>query len=257
MRINICFTGNNRLFQQDSKCGKNKPYNLVASKKNFDTVFFLSSILDKITGVEIGKANLVEEKTDRKIRAIVTYQEITEGTRIKKHVYRIYSPSKKLLGYMRLGDSSQYDEHLYNHGFNTDYLHVSFIDTINNGDYQGIGKSLIQIAVEKSIKMGYKGRLKVTADNISNSKLRQFNKNGGCPTGFYYEQCGFRSDPDEYFTDTNAKENDAKIEKELQQLRKEGKNPNLAKLNWTKMYLPEETIKDFWCSKIKDNSILN
>lgn len=104
-----------------------------------------------------------------------------------------------------------------------------------NKSYKGIGTALMQIAIEKSFKYGFEGRLMLDAARNSH--------------GFHYLM-GLRTFP-LYFS-----ERDEIIKDELEKAKKENREPITSILGSFYMYLPIETIETKWKKQIQEKPLL-
>lgn len=225
---------------------------------------FFGSKKDLIKGDQIARTQitrLTQNGLKKTLDAIVTLEKIKDFfSNREKIVYRLYSPDKKLLGHTRIEDTkvNNFVNFDFQYGINpemTNYIFGGYLESINDKSYKGIGQKLIQISIEQSIKNGHKGRFKFSSEHLINEhRLRELPSSYGCPTGFYYEKCHFRSDP--LHIEIFSQKNDRDIEEELARVRSEGKDPSEADLNFIKMYLPENEFKNFWWPKIKNNPII-
>jgi predicted N-acetyltransferase YhbS len=147
------------------------------------------------------------------------------------------------VGKMDCTPSTVYDLHSYGfdeQGERTDdgqgFIYVNNVGSVQVQDkdspfynrYKGIGKALMIEAVKFSVKQGFKGRVKITA-------------NYGSPP-FHY-QLGFRF---YHYSKEKSAKYDAEVEKELQQAQEEKRkvNPDRFGNLSLEMYLPEEHVQN-------------
>jgi hypothetical protein len=230
----------------------------------FDNICFTSR-KQEIKGKEVARIKIAKITPKRGIKrdldVIVALNicghEFSDARQVIQ--YRLYTPDKKLLGHMRLEDtrvnnSVNYDLTYGNNQKKTDYISMNFLESIDDKSYKGIGQKLVQIAIEQSIKSGHRGKIKGLADKLGDNDLRELPSLYGCPTGFYYEKCHFKSDP--VYLNYGLGKTDKEIEEELGKMRKQGRHPAEANLNYLRMYLPEKEFQNFWWPKIKENPII-
>lgn len=204
--------------------------------------------------ITVGYAQVIDKSQGGKVVNLdVTQEPISHYSYLKdlfidKQKFRFYNNSD-LVGWMQAGDSESYRKLGYPKDHPFEYIHIDLLESAA-GKLKGIGKKLVQVAIELSNKMGFKGNVILTSDNISRSKELLFNNDYGSPTGFYYEQCKFRSD--HYYYDAIGEESgenlrDELIENELKKAREMGVPPNkITTINRKRLYLPQDNFLKYW-----------
>lgn len=241
--------------------------NKIVSNNNFVPVnscdVYFSANKREIIGKVVAKTKIkkiISDKLIKDLDTIVALNISYEERGRQKIQYRLYTQDKKLLGHIRMDDTKVNSFVYFNPYYGNDqqkakYIYVTYLESIDDKAYKGVGQKLIQLAIEQSIQNGHGGKVALCSEKLGNSDLRELPSSYGCPTGFYYEKCHFRSNPDD-FRGCSGEPSDNNIEQELKRVRAEGKHPSEANLNHIDMHLPEEEIREFWLPKIKENPII-
>lgn len=234
---------------------------LPAALKNLEGSIYKVRLFDKTKGnkvpVFLRYSNFKNAETFQEVK---DYKQLT-----------IYSKSGEEIGSVNLDFSEwQSTTHLPNN-------HIRMHDLKNNkkAQYAGIGKTLVQAAVEQSLKKGGKGRIYVHACNIYNKDNDPF---------IFYNKMGLSViDPRNNYGEITrylkmlSEEETANLAKKLEGKNLETISPDehmlavyeaIAEsrgcgldeiyLNFSEnMFLPDKHVKKIWIPKIKANPIFN
>lgn len=195
----------------------------------------------KINNV-IGKTYVTHPKTGERISAVIKKSIYKFGNETYTETYTLTSENGQNLGKIKLKilvNKEAFDNDrmllsfMTRYGKNNEkYLDRVYIDMMENtSGYKGVGNRLHQLAVERSMELGFSGRVQIEASWNSH--------------GFHYKN-GFRALND----DTNSN-----IQAILEKSLKTGIEPDTTGLGCVQMYLSDEGITAMQ-KKIADTRVL-
>jgi len=224
----------------------------------------LPSLLKKVDG-EIYAIKLFDKIKNKKIYAFLT---VTADDTI--NYINVHGENAEIIGSTQMDFSCWKD-----HDLPKNYLRLHHLENFRKKRYAGVGSTIIQAAVEQSLKTEAEGRIYVFAYNVSprtNDPFVFYNKMGlsvvspdnkvrdlshyleRIPT----EACSFLEkrlqgknietlSPDEYMLNVYKAVADST-----------GRKLDEIRLNFTEhMYLHDDKVKDLWLPKIKANPIFS
>lgn len=218
----------------------------------------LPEILQRASG-EIHEIELLDKLKNEKIRGFLRYSDYPKGLGDGKALM-VYNPEGKMIGSVGL-DFSEWKKAI---PLKENHVRLQFLANNARDTYAGIGSTIVQAAIEQSLKTDAKGRIYVFAKNItdSNSDPFVFYKKMGLSV---VDPHGNAPDLNKYLRSLPTTDmvglTKLPLDEQLLVLYKKlaahiGRKIDQIHLDFSEfMFLHDSKVKDFWLPKIQANPI--